>query len=235
MNLIEKARRLLSSADRQSCVAAGVLVLTPLAAAVPASATALFDTPTTDVERTPPNNGNGFNLNTGSLSGQVLDNGTDLSISGSASGNVTSGSEYTVLYSWQGNWAQSPAVGDLFDISLNGTADSNDGPPATETSWKLQVNLDGAPTPEYTDSGSTSGPDLVIDSSGVAAGTIGSASTYTIDLTISENIGSLDGGEYGMGLNIPADSFNITAVPEPSSILMLGNLAWPALLRRRRR
>lgn len=246
MTLTEQARELVSlhenpaqGASLTAALVAGTLLLAPLSDAEAAS----FATPppTLDFSASP----TPTYLDTDNTTAQVLDGGSHLKIFGTASTRQSSGSSYTNIYRWEGNWAEAPALGQGVNLHADGTVifEAVSGVTVLNSLWEFSLDLDADGTPEYTTGGSstTENPaSFTILANATAFASAANASKYRLDLTFSQTYSGNVYLPYGPNLTIPDNSIDLViqtqSVPEPSSLaLILGGTGLYRLRSRRRR
>ena len=242
MNLTEKAHQLLSAQSPyhgSSGIRTG-LVLLPLAAASAAADTAQFSTPTFDASPSG-SDGNGFDFSNSMPTSTVLDNGHLLKIFGPLDSTITSGSTFVTDFNWIGNWSVAPDAGDLFQISYDATVSASASGGVANLAWTYKIDLNNDGTAEYAASGGGAGSggslSLMPDGNADIMAPVSGATEYRIDLIISCFYSGQTAHEHA---DVPMNSFDFFAVPEPSTnvLFLIGTLAalasltWRKLRRR---
>jgi hypothetical protein len=237
LTLIERANILALRYAPSGKRSAGVLVLAPLATATASAQTAKFG-PATFSSHSNGGEDQTQVLTSNTTQAQLLENDTHLKIFGGLNLDTGagggSGSSFHYEFDWTGNWNAAPSAGDPFTIDLTGTLSFRTGGGSGNASYFLGVDLNNDGTFEYQSFGSMSGTDPVfhLNLSGTMLAPVSGAVSYHIELDVNCGHPFTEYPGAGVTVDLPQNSIDLIAVPEPRvELLFMMAVALLALCR----
>ena len=156
------------------------------------------------------------------IQSQLLESNTHLKIFGGlnvdAGAGGGSGSSFFRDFTWIGNWNTAPTAGDQFTLDYHGTLSfrTGNGPGSANYFFGIDLNNDG--TFEYQTFVNGSGTNPVFNLDGNALlllAPVSGAVSYRIELDVSCHHPFTEYPGAGMTLDLPENSIDLRAVPEP--------------------